>query len=219
VSWGKVDPVDFLRPVEAVIPGAQGKLLAVFAETTAGLSVRTAARLSGVSLAQTSRILPELATLGVLDRTEIPPSTVYQLVEENVASRAIRLLARSRDQVLAELGELAKSMVAPPVSIIVFGSFARGEAGSESDVDVVMVRERHVDANSEWSEGMDQWRRGARRLTGNEVEVMEVDELEVGSLLRSRRPVWHDIRQDGVVVFGKSLDVLQASRPRAHHVA
>jgi predicted nucleotidyltransferase len=214
-----VESVDFLRPVEAVIPGAQGKLLAVFAETTVGLSVRTAARLSGVSLAQTSRILPELATLGVLDRTEIPPSIVYQLVEENVASRAIRLLARSRDQVLAELGELAKSMVIPPGSIIVFGSFARGEARPDSDVDVVMVRERHVDASSEWSEGIDEWRRGARRLTGNEVEVMEVDQLEVSSLLRSRRPVWQDIRRDGVVVFGKTLEELQASGPKAHQVA
>jgi predicted nucleotidyltransferase len=214
-----VDPVDFLRPVEAVIPGARGKVLAVFAETTAGLSVRTAARLSGVSLAQTSRILPELATLGVLDRTEVPPSTVYRLVEENVASRAIRLLARSRDQVLSELGELAKSMVVPPVSIMVFGSFARGEAGPESDVDVIMVQGSCVDASSEWSEGLDEWRRGARRLTGNEVEVMEVDELDVSSRLRSRRPVWQDIRRDGIVVFGKTLEELQVNEPKAHHVA
>jgi predicted nucleotidyltransferase len=206
--------VDFLRPVEAVIPGAQGKLLAVFAETTAGLNVRTASRLSGVSLAQTSRILPELATLGVLDRTEVPPSMMYQLVEENVASRAVRLLARSRDHVLAELGELATSVAIPPVSIIVFGSFARGEAGPDSDVDVVAVRERYVDANSEWSEGMDQWCRAARRLTGNEVEMMEVDELDVGSLLRSRRPVWQDIHRDGIVVFGKSLEELQSGGPK-----
>jgi len=211
--------VDFRQPVEAVIPGAQGKLLAVFAETTAGLSVRTAARLSGVSLAQTSRILPELATLGILDRTEIPPSTVYQLVEENAASRAIRSLARSRDRVLSELGELAKLMVIPPVSIIVFGSFARGEAGRESDVDIVMVRGSCVDASSEWSEGLDEWRRSARRLTGNEVEVMEVDEFDVSLRLRSRRPVWQDIRREGIVVFGKTLQELQVNEPKAHHVA
>jgi predicted nucleotidyltransferase len=211
--------VDFRQPVEAVIPGAQGKLLAVFAETTAGLSVRTAARLSGVSLAQTSRILPELATLGILDRTEIPPSTVYQLVEENAASRAIRSLARSRDRVLSELGGLAKSMVIPPVSIIVFGSFARGEAGRESDIDIVMVRGSCIDASSEWSEGLDEWRRSARRLTGNEVEVMEVDEFDVSLRLRSRRPVWQDIRREGIVVFGKTLQELQVNKQKAHHVA
>ena len=211
--------MDFRQPVEAVIPGAQGKLLAVFAETTAGLSVRTAARLSGVSLAQTSRILPELATLGILDRTEIPPSTVYQLVEENAASRAIRSLARSRDRVLSELGELAKLMAIPPVSIIVFGSFARGEAGRESDVDIVMVRGSCFDASSEWSEGLDEWRRSARRLTGNEVEVMEVDEFDVSLRLRSRRPVWQDIRREGIVVFGKTLQELQVNKQKAHHVA
>ena len=211
--------MDFRQPVEAVIPGAQGKLLAVFAETTAGLSVRTAARLSGVSLAQTSRILPELATLGILDRTEIPPSTVYQLVEENAASRAIRSLARSRDRVLSELGELAKLMVIPPVSIIVFGSFARGEAGRESDVDIVMVRGSCVDASSEWSKGLDEWRRSARRLTGNEVEVIEVDEFDVSLRLRSRRPVWQDIRREGIVVFGKTLQELQVNKQKAHHVA
>ncbi len=211
--------MDFRQPVEAVIPGAQGKLLAVFAETTAGLSVRTAARLSGVSLAQTSRILPELATLGILDRTEIPPSTVYQLVEENAASRAIRSLARSRERVLSELGELAKLMVIPPVSIIVFGSFARGEAGRESDVDIVMVRGSCVEASSEWSEGLDEWRRSARRLTGNEVEVMEVDEFDVSLRLRSRRPVWQDIRREGIVVFGKTLQELQVNKQKAHHVA
>jgi predicted nucleotidyltransferase len=213
-----MDIVDFLHPVEAVIPGAQGKLLAVFAETTAGLSVRTAARLSGVSLAQTSRILPELSRLGILDRTEVPPSIVYRLVEENVASRTLRSLARSRDHVLSELGELAKLMVVPPVSIIVFGSFARGEAGPESDVDIVIVQ-GCVDASSEGSEGLDEWCRMARRLTGNEVEIMEVDEIDVSSHLRSRRPLWQGIRRDGIVVFGKTLEELQVSHPKTHNVA
>src|ERR1035437_10696336 len=110
-------------------------------------------------------------------------------------------------------------MVLPPGSIIVFGSFARGEARPDSDVDGVMVRELHVEASSEWSEGIDEWRRGARRLTCNEVEVMEVDQLEVSSLLRSRRPVWQDIRRDGVVVFGKTLEEMQAGGPKAHQVA
>ncbi|HUY63467.1 MAG TPA: nucleotidyltransferase domain-containing protein [Acidimicrobiales bacterium] len=211
--------MDFLRPVEAVIPGAQGKLLAVFAQTTAGLSVRTAARLSGVSLAQTSRILPELAALGILERSEVPPSTVYRLVEGNVASRAIKQLARSRDLVLAELGEVAKAMPTPPLSIVVFGSFARGDAGPESDVDVVMVHQSGVDATSMWSEGVEEWRRVVRQLTGNEVEVMEVDECVIGPRLRSRRPVWRDISREGIAIFGKSLDELQAHQPKSHGVA
>lgn len=211
--------MDFLRPVEAVIPGAQGRLLAVFAETTAGLSVRTAARLSGVSLAQTSRILPELAALGILERSEVPPSTVYRFAEDNVASRAIKQLARSRDFVLAELGEAAQAMPAPPLSIVVFGSFARGDAGPESDIDVVMVHQSGVDASPMWAKGVEEWRRVARRLTGNEAEVMEVDERVIESRLRSRRPVWRDIAREGIAIFGRTLDELQAHDPKSHRVA
>jgi predicted nucleotidyltransferase len=204
--------VDFLRPLEAVIPGAQGRLLAVFAETTAGLSVRTAARLSGVSLAQTSRLLPELAALGILERSEVPPSTVYRLVEDNVASRAIKQLARAHGLVLAELGEAAKTMPARPLSIVVFGSFARGDAGPESDVDVVMVHQSGVDATTMWAEGVEEWRRVARRLTGNEVEVMEVDERVIGARLRSRRPVWRAVSREGIAIFGQTLEDLQAHK-------
>jgi hypothetical protein len=52
--------VDFIRPIEAIVPGAQGRVLAVLVETTAELNLRTIARLAGVSQAQTSRVLPEL---------------------------------------------------------------------------------------------------------------------------------------------------------------
>jgi hypothetical protein len=54
----------------------------VFVETTAELSIRTAARLSLVSPAQTSRSLSELAVLGILERNEVPPSTVHRLLRQ-----------------------------------------------------------------------------------------------------------------------------------------
>ena len=48
---------------------------------------------------------------------------------------------------------------------------------------------------------------------------MEVDEFDVSLRLRSRRPVWQDIRREGIVVFGKTLQELQVNEPKAHHVA
>ena len=64
--------MDFVHPVQAFIPGAQGRILAVLAETTAELNLRTIARLSGVSLAQSSRVMPVLVDLGVVERREAP---------------------------------------------------------------------------------------------------------------------------------------------------
>ncbi len=132
--------MDFQRPVEAVIPGVQGRILAVLAETTAELNLRTIARLADVSPARASRLLPELVALGLVARREAPPSALFVLVEDNVASRAVRALSRSRDTVLEELGNLAQQMDPMPASAIVFGSFARGAAHAASDVDVVRPR-------------------------------------------------------------------------------
>jgi len=60
--------MDLVQPVQAVIPGAQGRILAVLAETSAELSLRTIARLSGVSIAQASRVMPKLVELGMVER-------------------------------------------------------------------------------------------------------------------------------------------------------
>lgn len=201
--------MDFVRPIEAVVPGAQGRVLAVLAETTADLNLRTVAQLAGISQAQASRLLPDLVTLGVVERREVPPASLFRLVPEHIASRLLLALASATDTVLDEMGQLAGALPHPPVSAIVFGSFARREAGADSDIDVVVVRPAGVDED-EWSAALEAWRRDIQRLTGNPVEVLEVGADEAAAKLRSRSPVWADIRRDGRVVHGLGLDELRA---------
>lgn len=204
--------MDFMRPIEAIVPGAQGRILAVMAETTAELNLRTIAELSGVSQAQVSRVLPGLVRLGVLERREVPPASLFRFVPEHVASRAITALTRARGTVVEELGQLVAALPVAPVSVVVFGSFARREADAESDIDVVVVRPHDVDEDDEqWVASIDQLRTSGRRLTGNLLQVLEVAEQDVASLLESRRPVWVDIRREGRPVYGSSLDALRAS--------
>lgn len=207
------DAVDFRRPVEAVIPGVQGRILAVLAETTAELNLRTIARLSGVSPAQASRVLPELVALGLVERREAPPSALFALIEDNVAGRLVRALSRSREAVLEELGALADQMDPSPVSTVVFGSLARGEADALSDVDVVLVRPTDVDEDDErWASSAEGWRTSTRRLTGNPVQVIEIDEAEVVRRLRRPTAFWADVLREGVVVHGSSLESLRGRR-------
>jgi DNA-binding IclR family transcriptional regulator len=67
--------MDFVRPVEAIVPGVQGRVLAVLADTTAELNQRTIAQLAGVSQAQVSRVLPGLVEHGVVQRRDVPPAS------------------------------------------------------------------------------------------------------------------------------------------------
>lgn len=205
--------MDFVRPIEAIVPGAQGRLLAVLAETTAELNLRTIAQLAGVSQAQASRVLPGLVDLGVVERREVPPASLFRLVPEHVASRAVLALARSTDTVLDEIGQLAASLPHPPVSVIVFGSFARREAGPDSDIDVVVVRPADIDEDDEgWATSLERWRGEVRRLTGNPVEVLEVGANEVAEKVAGRSQLWAAIRRNGRVAYGLGLEKLR--RPR-----
>jgi hypothetical protein len=68
-----------------------------------------------------------------------------------------------------------------------------------------------VDESDEaWSASVEQWRATVRRVSGNAVEVLEVGCDEVATHLNSRRPIWRDIRRDGLIVFGSTLAELGA---------
>jgi predicted nucleotidyltransferase len=89
--------------------------------------------------------MPGLVDLGLVERREIPPSSQFRLIREDVAAQAIIDLARSRDTALDRIGAAAAALPFPPVSVIVFGSFARGEADEQSDLDAIVVRPDDVD--------------------------------------------------------------------------
>lgn len=202
--------MDFVRPVEAIIPGVQGRVLSVLAETTADVNMRTIARLADVSLSQASRVLAGLVELGVVERRDVPPSSLFRLARQHVAVGPLLALARSRDTLIGEMTRFAAELPVVPVSAIVFGSFARGEADMGSDIDTVLVRPNGIDESDElWSESVEQWRASVRRASGNRVEVLEVGSDEVAALLSGRRQVWRDIRRDGLVVQGLSLAELE----------
>ncbi|MDH4119742.1 MAG: nucleotidyltransferase domain-containing protein [Acidimicrobiia bacterium] len=202
--------MDFVHPVQAVIPGTQGRVLAVLAETTAELNLRTVGRLAGVSPAQASRVLPGLVELGLVERREVPPSSLFRLSRENVAAQVVIELARSRDTALERMGAATHELPLPPSSVIVFGSFARREADRGSDIDAVIVRPDNVDDDDDtWTDGVEQWRRTVRAITGNPVEVIEIGRAEAIEKLSNGGQLWGDVGRDGVVIHGATLDELR----------
>lgn len=203
--------MEFSHPIEAIIPGVQGKVLSALAEVTTDLNLRTIARLAGVSVAQASRVLPHLVELGLVERREVPPSSLFLLVREHLAVGPLLSLARTRDAMIEEMSRIAENLSVAPVAVIIFGSFARGEADAQSDIDTVLVRPADLDESDEaWSGSVERWRTTVRRASGNAVEVLEVGSDEIAAHLNSRRQIWRDIRRDGLVVFGSTLDRLAA---------
>lgn len=206
--------MDFRRSVEAIIPDAQGRVLATLARTTQELSLSALAELSGVSLAHVARVVPRLVELGIVERHDVPPAVLVKLVPEHLASRSILLLADLRHTFLEELRESAQHIDPAPVNVTLFGSFARGEDDTKSDVDVLVVRPTSVEEDdSTWEGSIARWETHVRRISGNAVNRIEASEGEVSKLMKSRRPLWQTIRREGIVLQGTALaDIGAAAR-------
>ena len=111
---------------------------------------------------------------------------------------------------LERLGTAAGDPPCPPASVIAFGSFARGGADRNSDIDVVIVRPDDVDADDDtWTAGVDRWSESARAISGNHLEVFEAGVAEAATKLSKDGSLWKETVRDGVVLFGATLDELR----------
>ncbi|MEO7803728.1 MAG: helix-turn-helix domain-containing protein [Actinomycetota bacterium] len=199
--------MDMIHPIEALIPGAQGKLLSVLTRAGSPLSLRTLADLANVSPAQVSRLLPSLIELGIVEKSEVPPSILLRLVPQNLVSKSLLELLEMKDTLIAALKERTKAIGPPPINLTLFGSIVRGQVTAGSDIDVLVIRPSAVDdENSAWWISLGDWVDEARTLSGNRINLLEVAEEEVRTLMRSNRPPWNSISEEGIMLAGKPLN-------------
>jgi predicted nucleotidyltransferase len=195
--------------VEAVIPGVQGRVLGVLARADTELTMRSVAQLGGVSVNRAVVVLNDLIRLGLVQRREVGPAALVHLDRENEAARTVLALQDVSTNVVRRLRSIAGSVQPAPASLILFGSFVRGQASADSDLDALAVRPRDVGVdNPDWNESLGQWSDKATRIAGSPVNLVVVGEDELPALLRRRRSVWGDIASEGTVITGVSLDEL-----------
>lgn len=199
--------MDYIQPIETLIPGVQGRVLGALARTETEMTIRTVARLAGVSPQQASVIIAELVSMGLVARREAGSSALVCLDRENEAARIVLALPRLRESVMGRLSELAHAISPPPEGLIVFGSFARSETIATSDLDMLAVRAKGVPADdNDWIDALGAWERVARRIVGNPVNMMVVSADEVPALLRRRSGPWRTIANEGIVLVGRPLN-------------
>jgi len=195
--------MDYVKPVEALIPGVQGRVLTVLARTEAELTMRSVAELAGVSANQATVVLNRLVRLGIVERRDVGASALVRLVRDNEAARSVLSLVGLRQGVLARLAGEARKIRPAPACLVVFGSFARGDAHENSDVDVLAVPPAEAQADDgRWTAALGQWSDRAARIAGNPVNLLEATMDELPKLVRREREPWRTIVEEGVVLVG-----------------
>jgi len=185
----------------------QGRVLGVLSRTGSELTMRGVASLAGTSVQQTSVVLAHLVSLGMVTRREAGTAALVGLERSNAAVVAVLALARLHNAVLGLLREEAHNISPAPASLVLFGSFARGEARPESDLDVLAVRPAGVMVDDDgWTDALGRWRAAAQRVAGNPVDLLELSIADLGNL-STKSPLWQNIADEGIVLVGARLHV------------
>jgi predicted nucleotidyltransferase len=198
--------MDFSRPVEALIPGAPGRLLGALARVDAELSVSALAAVAGVGRTRASAVLSALADLGVVSRREVGPTVLVRLERGNAAGHIVARLAGLRGHVIEELRELAARLDPQPLSISLFGSLARGDADAASDIDILAIRPEGG-GGERWAASLTEFSSQARVLTGNRIQVLDydLDDLRGRYAAPDDAPgarFWHSIADHALTLAG-----------------
>lgn len=205
--------MDYLSPIEAVIPGAQGRVLRVLANTQQELTMRSVASLARVSVGQTANVLRRLTALGLVERRNSGSAALVRLARENEAVLTLLRLNGLRDFVLSRLKQEAATIQPSPASLVVFGSFARGEARSGSDIDVLVVDPPGLSSEVEqgWEDGLAAWADAASCQAGNPVNLLRMSLDEFHDFKDRSESLWSEIQRDGVLIAGREPGILGAA--------
>ncbi len=202
--------MDVARPYTAICPTLDSTVLTILAGTTRPLTGRAVARLAGRrSHAGVLEVLRRLVTHGLVDRQEAGTALLYTLNRDHLAAPAVEIIAGMRSELLQRLCEAVAGWEVVPVHLSLFGSTARGEGDTDSDVDLFVVRPGGVqEDDSRWRAQMDRLATQVLRWTGNHAGIAEVAEADVNNLRRDDRPILDELRADAVVLCGPGVSAL-----------
>jgi predicted nucleotidyltransferase len=201
--------MDVARPHAAISSGIDTDVLVALAGTTRPLTGRRVAELVGHSQRGVLTALDRFVEHGLVLRTAAGRALMHELNRDHLAAPAAELLAGMRTRFLSRLRDAFARWEVAPVHASLFGSAARGDGDTSSDIDLFIVRPASVDEEgAAWRSQVERLSEDVRTWTGNHVAVIEQHEADVGRLRRSQPPVLKELRRDGIHLVGTPLDTL-----------
>jgi DNA-binding transcriptional ArsR family regulator len=198
--------MDISRPFAAVSPGVESDVLVALAGAKAPRTGRELARLSGRSVTGVQHALDRLVVEGLVHRGEAGRSFLYSLNRDHLLAPAVDVMAGARWELVQRLRDLIGGWKLRTFHASLFGSAARGEGNTASDLDILMVRGKKTEAGDPvWRQQLDDLADRVWSWTGNHAGLVELTEADMPKLLRDRPPVIEEIAEQGIDLAGLSI--------------
>jgi predicted nucleotidyltransferase len=201
------EAVDISAPQTALTAKNEGRILTVLARTTRPLSGREVARLAETSQHGAWRVLRRFTEHGIVSVQEAGSGAalLHTLNRDHVAADAVLILANLRGRFIDRLKEALQAWKVQPLHASVFGSMARADGDTESDIDLFLVRPDRVgEDDDQWRSQLNTLAEAIWRWTGNHAGIAEVSPRDVQRLRRERPAIVDELESDAIVLVGAS---------------
>lgn len=175
--------MDLTHPISTLAPGLNGAVLEVLARTTDPLTGRAVQRLVSrpASQAGVQKALDRLADTGLVRQTRAGRALLHRLNRDHVLAPAVIEIVGLADSIPDRIAEAVRAQVPRVSKALLFGSVARREARTESDVDLLVIWPDATDEDTRWAGSLAIADR-VEALTGNTCLPMVYTEEEYAGL-------------------------------------
>jgi predicted nucleotidyltransferase len=196
--------MDVSKPFTAISSSVDADVLVVLAGSTKPRSGRELARRAGRSNTGVQHVLDRLVEHGLVYREEVGRTFLYELNRDHLLAPTVEQMAGARTELIRRLRKVIGAWEPAPVHASLFGSAARGDGDTSSDIDLLIVRPANLDPeDATWRDQLDELADSVRRWTGNNAGIAEVAEDELPRLRKDRPPVVEEVSEDAVDLAGE----------------
>ena len=188
-----------------VAPAVRGALLQALARLEQPVTRRQLAAVAGVAPGNASAVIEELIHSGLVSETLAGRSSMVLLNRNHLAAGPVVALAGLRGEMIRRLREQLSTW--PDLhGAWLFGSVARGDADSDSDVDLLIVADDIQSPNLH--ERLSTLQADVRSWTGNDLQLVEHSPVSWQKLVRAKNPLVQQVRLEGIALAGDTASLL-----------
>jgi predicted nucleotidyltransferase len=201
--------VDLGAPLRDVAPGVRGALLQALARLEQPVTRRQLAATAGVAPGHASEVVEALVAAGLVSESVAGRSSMVALNRSHLATAPVLALAGLRGELIRQLRERLSGW--PDLDgAWLFGSVARGDAGADSDIDLLIIAD-DLDS-ADLHDRLSQLHADVGSWTGNDLQLTEHSRDSWRQLMRAENALVEEIRRDGITLTADAASLIDRRR-------
>ena len=201
--------MDLGSPVLDVAPAVRGALLQALARLEQPVTRRQLASAAGVAPGNASAVIEGFIQAGLVSETIAGRSSMVILNRSHLAAGPVLALAGLRGELIRRLRERLSDWP-DLLGAWLFGSVARGDADSDSDVDLLIVAD---DLQSpDLHQLVAQLHADVRSWTGNDLQLVEHSAASWRKVLSTKNALVQQVRLDGIALTDDTASLMERHR-------